>query len=264
MSSTDAPQSAQSRAIHWKEPTRLGAAWHGFKVRVHIALRACQNAWRGPRRLTPSSTALTEVSVVAESRSGLWLDGREDEFILRCGKVQNLRVAIRSFDGVVVRAGEVLSFWAQVGRPSAWRGFAVGREIINGCVVPTVGGGLCQISNALASAAVSAGVQLVERHRHSALIEQQSRLTNEDATVAWNYVDLRLVADFDFRIEMTLTHDELQVRLRAWAGAGRPPRLPRSIVVVPEAEPGAGRHVARGCLTCGQTSCFRNERGPHA
>ncbi|MEK8034852.1 VanW family protein [Ideonella sp. DXS29W] len=250
----------------WSEPTRLGAAWHSLKVAGHIVLRALRNLASGPRRLAPQASLL-DAPVIAEHRSALWVDGRADEFILRCGKVQNLRVAVRAFDGVVVAPGQVLSFWAQVGWPSRLRGFAVGREVVNGCVVPTVGGGLCQLSNALAALATSIGAQLVERHRHSALIEQQRPLV-EDATVAWNYVDLRIVARFAFRIEAELTADELVLRARALQAV--PPLVPPLVPPpVPLLAPRRAlppvrddRPVARGCLTCDQSSCFRHRPAP--
>lgn len=239
----------------WRQPTRAGAVWHALKVGLHIARRALRNITSGPPRHLPGN-AMTEAPVVAEHRSPLWSDGRADEFPLRCGKVQNLRVAVRNFDGIEVGSGQTVSFWSQVGRPSATRGFVVGREIINGCVVPTVGGGLCQLSNALASLANSAGVHLTERHRHTALIEAQGR-DGEDATVAWNYVDLRFKADFGFRIEAELTSDELVVRIRAPNPTKR--AEPVRTLPVPLRDE---RPTARGCLTCDQISCFRHKPRP--
>jgi hypothetical protein len=204
--------------------------------------------------------ALAAAPIVAEHRSPLWADGRADEFVLRCGKVQNLRIAIRGFDGIEVPAGQVLGFWAQVGRPARWRGFVPGREIVNGCVVPTVGGGLCQLSNALATLAVASRARLVERHRHTAAIEAQGP-RDEDATVAWNHVDLRIVADFAYRLEVELTAEELVVRMRARPGAdGAGPssgrRRPSPLPPVRDERP-----VAHGCLTCDRTGCFRHR--PH-
>jgi hypothetical protein len=239
----------------WTEPTRLKAAWHSFKVVCHILRRAVQNLACGPRRVKPS-VALADAPVMAEHRTPLWADGRPEEFVLRCGKVHNLRMAVRCFDGLVLAPGQVLSFWSQVGWPSRWRGFVRGREIVNGCVVPTVGGGLCQLSNGLAAIAAATGARLIERHRHSALIEAQTSPA-EDATVAWNYVDLRIVADFACRIEAELTADELVLRVRA----SQPIRAVSRNAVVPVVD--AERRVARGCLTCEQTGCFRHRPPPH-
>ena len=251
---SDNIQSTPRVAAEWSEPTRYAAAWHSLKVFAHVIRRSVQNVVKGPRRITPARD-LVNASVVAEHRSPLWADGREDEFILRCGKVQNLRVAVRQFDGVEVRQGQLLSFWSQLGRPAKTRGYAIGREIVNGCVVPTVGGGLCQLSNALADVAAIAGICLAEHHRHSALIEQQAAPAT-DATVAWNHIDLRMVAEFAFRIEAYLTHDELVVRLRSAKPRHALQRRLKAVAVQDE------RAVARGCVTCDQASCFRHRHRP--
>lgn len=242
----------------WKQPTRLPSAWHSLKVLAHIVIRSASNLLDGPRRLE-CRQQMGAAEIVAEHRSPLWADGREEEFILRCGKVQNLRVAIRCFDGIELKAGQTLSFWSQVGRPTARRGYAVGREIINGCVVPTIGGGLCQLSNALASVAVAVGAHLPERHQHSAAIEGPAPSAAEDATVAWNYVDLRITAPFDLCIETRMTADELVVRLRA---ANPSTGSAQSAGHAPAAR--VERPVARGCMTCDQTGCFRYESRPLA
>ncbi len=257
MPSTGSVEHRAPPADAWQPPTRLAAVWHALKVAGHIALRAARNLVSPPKRATPAH-ALSDAPIVAEHRSPLWVDGRADEFILRCGKVQNLRAAIRHFQGIEVEPGQVVSFWAQVGRPSRLRGFAVGREIVNGCVVPTVGGGLCQLSNALASLVGSMGAQLIERHRHSARIEQQGA-ADDDATVAWNYVDLRFVADFAFRIEAELTADELVLRVRS--RRNHPP-LKRAPVWPLVRDQRAESPTARGCLTCDQTRCFRHQPRP--
>ena len=251
MPSTGSVEQTAAAFEPWKEPTRLAAAWHALKVWGHIALRATRNLVSGPPRLK-SGISLADAPIVAEHRSPLWVDGRADEFILRCGKVQNLRTATKQFHGIELAAGHVLSFWAQVGRPSRLRGFAVGREIVNGCVVPTMGGGLCQLSNGLADLASLIGARLVERHRHSARIEHQEAAT-EDATVAWNYVDLRIVADFAFRIEAELTSDELVLRVRSRCTIAPSTR----VSVLPPIRD--ARAVARGCLTCDQAGCFRHK-----
>jgi len=257
-------QTPPTPPLPWQMPTRAGSAWRAVKVALHITRRAVMNVVCGPRRW-PRADTLADAPVIVERRSRLWEDGRADEFLLRAGKVQNLRLAVRAFDGVVLPAGQTLSFWAQLGRMSRRRGFAVGREIIAGCVVPTIGGGICQLSNALAQAAVEAGLELPEWHRHSARIEQGAS-TSIDATVAWNYVDLRLKSPFAVRIEAELTADELIVRLRAADAPARalvpPQSRPRSRTIAVAVQPettARSTPVARGCLTCGETSCFRHQ-----
>jgi len=218
--------------------------------------------WRGARNLAgagPShwkrDEALADAPVLASLRTPLWSDGRADEFVLTAGKVHNLRLAAAAFDGVVIPAGERLGFWRQLGRPVASRGFVLGREIKAGCVVPTVAGGICQISNALATCARRAGFELVERHAHSARIEAASATDDLlDATVFWNYVDLQIRAPVAWRLELSLTAEELVVSIRAH-GTTAPPIIAERPM---PAAPRALAPVARGCLTCEISDCFRH------
>lgn len=244
-------------AQNWTLPTRLDAAWLRVRVWGLVVLRALHDLRAARVERHRTGGALAGAGDVAEHRSPLWRDGREDEFRLVAGKVENLRVARRAFDGVVVPAGAVFSFWKQLGRPTRGRGFVEGREIRAGCVVPVVAGGLCQLSNALAACALEAGMSLVERHAHTARIERDAAAPDAvDATVSWNYVDLRLVAPFAWRLEVELTGDELVVRMRAATErAATPASASRPIPLV------ARRNAAppaRGCLTCDQARCFRH------
>ena len=244
---------ATSAAPTWTLPTRLDAAWLRVRVWGLVALRAWRDLRTARVHRHRQGEALRGATVVAERRSALWRDGREDEFRLVAGKVENLRVARRAFDGIVVPAGAVFSFWKQLGRPTRGRGFVEGREIRAGCVVPVVAGGLCQLSNALAACALEGGLTLVERHAHTARIERDVAVPDAvDATVSWNYVDLRLQAPFDWRLEVELTGDELVVRVRA---AQARPGAGRAIALVAERR---AAPLARGCLTCDELRCFRH------
>ena len=91
--------------------------------------------------------------------------------MLLAGKVHNLRLAVKKLDGLEISGGEVFSFWKNVGQASRLKGFVVGRELREGCIIPNVGGGLCQISNALYDAALKANFEIVERHAHSQIVE---------------------------------------------------------------------------------------------
>lgn len=243
----------------WQPPRRIDAIDFWLRSRLLATAHALRETLRPSARRWPSGAhALADAPVLAQYRTPLWTDGRADEFPLVAGKVQNLRVARAAFDAIEVPAGEVLSFWRQLGRPGAGRGFVVGREVRGGCVVPTLAGGLCQLSNALATVAVRAGFELVERHGHTARIEQADAPGSDavDATVFWNYVDLKLRAKQAWRLEVTLTDTELVVRIRArtpLAVPTEPVTLRRTNDDTPTTLP-----LARGCLSCDQTACFRH------
>jgi hypothetical protein len=156
---------------------------------------------------------------LAESRTPLWSDTRPEERKYQLGKVQNLRIAVTALNRRMLPAGDVFSFWKQVGRATAYRGFVEGRMLQEGCLVPATGGGLCQLSNALYDVALRAGTEIVERHAHSRVVPGSAAVGGRDATVAWNYVDLRWRADQDLLIEARLDGDALLVRLRGRAGS---------------------------------------------
>lgn len=246
-------------------PTRLGAAWWRAKVSVHQARRLLEDLGPGgPRRHAPGAS-LREAPLLASSRTPLWSTDAGPEWVLEAGKVENLRRAIRSLHGIEVGPGQLLSFWAQVGPPWQARGFVEGREIREGCIVPAIAGGLCQLSNALYDAAGRAGLEIVERHAHSRVVPGSAAAAGRDATVMWNYVDLRVRSDHAFRVEAELGAEALVLRLRGYAGqaarrafAGARPRL----------EPGAPLRVvgqpagARSCMSCGKTDCHRVRPAP--
>ncbi len=238
-------------------PNRAGALWFEIRAGGFKCLRAARTLFDRSHRRHRVGSRLREAPVIAESNAALWpgKDGAEHALVL--GKIENLRIARRAFDGIELSRGDVLSFWAQLGRPTRGRGFAIGRELREGCLIPSVGGGLCQLSNALYDAALKAGLEVVERHAHSQIIPGSAAARDRDATVFWNYVDLRLRAPFDVRFEVALDAESLTVRVRGGApvspvsGRTIEATLEPAIAALPTQGPG-------DCATCGQHECFRN------
>lgn len=249
---------ARARAELDNAPTRAGAAAFRAKVTLLQLRRHAEDATTGRAPRHRRGSALASAPVLAESRSPLWAEGNAAERELQAGKVQNLRVALRRLDGLEVAAGAIFSFWRQVGRTTARKGYARGRELREGCLVPNVGGGLCQLSNALYDAALGAGCEIVERHAHTRVVPGSLAEAGRDATVFWNYVDLRWRAGAPLRLECFLTGDELVVRLRG-GRAARPAFVP-SLVNIGRA--GGGGRESDGaqtgsCASCGVEECFR-------
>ena len=237
----------------WAAPNRWSNLIFASKAVVYRVQRLAADMMSGPYRLAKARTAELD-TVVAESHTKLWSDERIEEEAFQLGKVQNLRRAAAALDGVLIPAGAVFSFWKQIGRASRRRGYVTGRMLQQGCLVPATGGGLCQLSNALYDAALQAGCEIVERHAHSRRVAGSAAALGRDATVAWNYVDLRFRPLAPVRIEARLTRDDLVIRFRSDRAAEKPSD-PESAT-----EPAA---VARSCATCGEVSCFRHEHRPH-
>ncbi|SFK54571.1 VanW family protein [Lysobacter sp. cf310] len=207
-----------------------------------------------PRRHARAE-ALRDAPVLAEFESSLWpLD--EADPLLVAGKLQNLRLALKRLHGVEVPAGASFGFWKQVGRATRARGYAVGRELREGCVIPAVGGGLCQLSNALYDGAVRAGLEIVERHRHSRVLPGSLAEQDRDATVFWNYLDLRLRAPYAWRLEASMDAQRLLLRIRGYRNAGE---QSWPLAMSPRRPPEA----SNDCGSCEQHACHRHT-GPSA
>ncbi len=232
-------------------PGRFQALVFVLKTRLLQTHRFLREAGKAPER-HPHGHLLAGTPVIAEVRIELWNQVTADEFPLTAGKVANLRSAARALHALEIPAKATFSFWRQVGRTSRRRGFTEGRELREGCIVPAMGGGLCQLSGALHLAALKAGLEVVERHAHSRVVPGSTAEQGTDATLFWNYVDLRFRADFPWRMEVELDASHLIVRIRAAVP------LPTASRTAPSEEKTSRTAVHGDCLSCGQTSCFRH------
>lgn len=115
----------------------------------------------------------------------------------------NVELAVERANGALIPPGGTYSFVETVGDVDLDSGYKVGYGIVgtsNGSVstVPSVGGGICQVSTTMFHAAFWAGMPIVERNWHLYWIptygQQPSGLTGLDATVDTDYG-----LDFKFR-----------------------------------------------------------------
>ncbi len=212
-------------------------------------IRFSKNSLSPIKKFTPNHQLIDD-SIIAISESELWNPtDNQQNWILTAGKIENLRIAAKKIHGIEVKANETFSFWKHIGNPNFNKGFVVGREIREGCIVPTIAGGLCQLSNALYDAALEANFEIIERHKHTKIIPGSLAEKDRDATVKWNYLDLRFKSNHDFRIEIELTSEKLIVCFKS----------KQIIEIQNNIKP---QHLQsdqlNDCYSCGNTSCFKH------
>ncbi len=125
-------------------------------------------------------------------------------------KIENLNIAIRKINSLVIPSGKIFSFNKIVGNPSINNGFKESRSIKNGIVVPEIGGGLCQLPWIMYHLCLQTNIKVTERHHHSKdIYDETTRFAplGSDATIVYGYKDFRIEnnteddINFVFKIE---------------------------------------------------------------
>ena len=234
-------------------PLRSEAFVFRTKTIVLQTARGARNLFDGKLNRFLVSDKLQSVPIRAESKTLLWTEKDSAEQFLTAGKIHNLRIAAARLNGIEIPAGETFSFWKHIGKTTRARGFVAGRELREGCIIPNVGGGLCQLSNALYDAALQANFEIVERHAHTQIVRGSLAEKGRDATVFWNYVDLRFKSQNAFRIEAKLDAENLIVRFRSEKQIVNNSIAANNLTSV-KLQP--SNHL-QNCATCRVNDCFR-------
>lgn len=139
---------------------------------------------------------------------------------LQNNKIENLKIACPTIDGLLIRPGETFSFWRQLGEATSDKGYVEGMQLSRGEVVRGVGGGLCQLANLLYWMALHTPLEVTERHHHSFdPFPDEHRVLpfGSGAGVFYNYIDLRFrnPTDTTFQIRLSLTAEHLKGSIRS-------------------------------------------------
>ena len=129
-------------------------------------------------------------------------------------KITNLKLAIDQINQIVVKPGEVFSFWKLVGSPTRRKGYLKGLVLSNGKIGYDYGGGLCQLGNLLYWIILHSPLTVVERWRHGFDVfpDVNRKLPfGSGATLSYNYIDLQFRNDTleDFQLHVWLTEERL-------------------------------------------------------
>ena len=134
---------------------------------------------------------------------------------LQENKVENLKIACPTIDGILIKPGQTFSFWRLLGEATGEKGYCEGMQLSRGEVVRGVGGGLCQLANLLYWMALHTPLEIAERHHHSFdPFPDENRVLpfGSGAGVFYNYIDLRFYnpTDLTFQIKLWITNDHLK------------------------------------------------------
>ena len=116
-------------------------------------------------------------------------------------RVNNIKITCSRINGTIVKPDEEFSFCDVVGQPSTDDGYKEAHAFVNGKLVNAIGGGNCQVSTTLYNAAKETdGVKITERHEHGKPVGYIEM--GKDATVAYDYLDLKFKNNNDYELKL--------------------------------------------------------------
>lgn len=127
------------------------------------------------------------------------------------GKVHNLKLAARTVNGILIGPGETFSFWQLVRFADRREPYQEGLKLVDGRIVGSYGGGLCQLSNMLFWMFLHTPLTIVERHGHA--VESFPSTTEDlpcgtDATISEGWLDLKARNDTDNTFQIGISFDD--------------------------------------------------------
>ncbi|HEX2259330.1 MAG TPA: VanW family protein [Actinomycetota bacterium] len=111
-------------------------------------------------------------------------------------RVANIDRMASAIDGKLLRPGQAFSLNGATGARTPANGYQEAQVIVDGELVPGIGGGVCQVATTLFNAVFTAGLDVVERVNHSLHISKYPM--GRDATVNYGAQDFRFRNDTEF------------------------------------------------------------------
>lgn len=143
------------------------------------------------------------------------------EMTLQENKAVNLAISTPKVNGIIIRPGEMFSFWHLVGNPTARKGYREGVTISGSETRPGVGGGMCQFTNLIHWMVLHTPLTITEHHHHDGmdLFPDFNRQVpfGTGTSIVYNYLDYRFRNDTDvtFQLITYVTDTHLCGELRA-------------------------------------------------
>ena len=133
----------------------------------------------------------------------------------------NVRNGTRLVNGTVVLPGEQFSMYQTVSPFTEENGYFLAGSYLNGMVVESLGGGICQVSSTLYNAALRAELQIDERHNHSMIVSYVD--LSSDAAISGTSKDFKFTNNLDNPIYIEgITTSEKQIIFNIYGVETRP------------------------------------------
>lgn len=133
----------------------------------------------------------------------------------------NVRNGTRLVNGTVLLPGDSFSMYQTVSPFTEENGYYLAGSYLNGMVVESLGGGICQVSSTLYNAVLRAELQVDERHNHSMIVSYVD--LSSDAAISGTSKDFKFTNNTEYPIYIEgITTEDKQVVFTIYGVETRP------------------------------------------
>jgi len=133
------------------------------------------------------------------------------------GRIHNIVSTASSIQDVLLAPGQIFDYAPYIAETEARFGFKEAPVILNGKLVPGVGGGICQVSSTLYNAVLRAGLEIVERRNHSLPVSYVP--LGQDATFASGHINFKFRNNSQHYVLIRTYADEQQITVKLFGSA---------------------------------------------
>lgn len=133
--------------------------------------------------------------------------------VLQENKAVNLAIAAPKVSGILIKPGEIFSFWRLVGNCTVKKGYLEGLVIRSGAVSQGIGGGMCQFTNLIHWMILHSPLEIIEHHHHNNIdmFPDNGRQIpfGTGTSIMYNYLDYQFINNTDQTFQLIVyTNDE--------------------------------------------------------
>lgn len=148
---------------------------------------------------------------VCHSKTWMINENSGQDIIYQKNKVDNLKIASRTINEILIYPGETFSFYYLTRKSKKYGKYKDGLVLKNGKIVPEKGGGICHLSNLLYYLFLMSPLTIVERHGHkikSFPNPDKDSIDGIDATINNGWLDLKVRNDTNNIYQIIIDFDE--------------------------------------------------------
>ncbi len=167
-------------------------------------------------RTVAMRTAVTKPKITTEDAEKMGVKERLSRYTTTYAagnrsRVNNIHLLGDALDGTLVAPGKTFSFNGSIGQRTAEKGYQEANAIVNGELVPQLGGGICQVGTTIFNTVFESGLPVVQRRNHSFYIDHYPK--GRDATVSWGGPDFKFKNDTEHWVLISVSYTSSSITI---------------------------------------------------